>query len=126
MGLLKYVKYGIRFFFLQTLLTFFTIFYFDRFLIGDYFDGYLIIRDNLLEDRDRFYPFVTNDFIKTDIYIAIFIFVFLVILYSTKFYTYVNELSFSLDRKYFDEFLSIYLLWTSSIFVFFYIFRFSI
>tara|TARA_B100002051_G_scaffold155952_1_gene147526 strand:+ start:166 stop:1539 length:1374 start_codon:yes stop_codon:yes gene_type:complete len=107
-------------------LTFFTIFYFDRFLIGDYFDGYLIIRDNLLEDRDRFYPFVTNDFIKTDIYIAIFIFVFLVILYSTKFYTYVNELSFSLDRKYFDEFLSIYLLWTSSIFVFFYIFRFSI
>ena len=124
MGLLKYVKYGIRFLFLQTLLTFFTIFYFDRFLIGDYFDGYLIIRDNLLEDRDRFYPFVTNDFIKTDIYIAIFIFVFLVILYSTKFYTYVNELSFSLDRKYFDEFLSIYLLWTSSIFVFFYIFRF--
>ena len=99
MGLLKYVKYGIRFLFLQTLLTFFTIFYFDRFLIGDYFDGYLIIRDNLLEDRDRFYPFVTNDFIKTDIYIAIFIFVFLVILYSTKFYTYVNELSFSLDRK---------------------------
>ena len=75
MGLLKYVKYGIRFLFLQTLLTFFTIFYFDRFLIGDYFDGYLIIRDNLLEDRDRFYPFVTNDFIKTDIYIAIFIFV---------------------------------------------------
>ena len=126
MGLLKYVKYGIRFLFLQTLLTFFTIFYFDRFLIGDYFDGYLIIRDNLLEDRDRFYPFVTNDFIKTDIYIAIFIFVFLVILYSTKFYTYVNELSFSLDRKYFDEFLSIYLLWTSSIFVLFYIFRFSI
>ena len=126
MGLLKYVKYGIRFLFLQTLLTFFTIFYFDRFLIGDYFDGYLIIRDNLLEDRDRFYPFVTNDFIKTDIYIAIFIFVFLVILYSTKFYTYVNELSFSLDRKYFDEFLSIYLLWTSSIFVFFYIFRYNI
>jgi hypothetical protein len=126
MGLLKYIKYGIRFLFLQTLLTFFTIFYFDRFLIGDYFDGYLIIRDNLLEDRDRFYPFITNDFIKTDIYIAIFIFVFLVILYSTKFYTYVNELSFSLDRKYFDEFLSIYLLWTSSIFVFFYIFRFSI
>ena len=126
MGLLKYVKYGIRFLFLQTLLTFFTIFYFDRFLIGDYFDGYLIIRDNLLEDRDRFYPFVTNDFIKTDIYIAIFIFIFLVILYSTKFYTYVNELSFSLDKKYFDEFLSIYLLWTSSIFVFFYIFRFSI
>jgi len=126
MGFKKYLKYGIRFLILQTLLTSFSIFYFDRFLIGDYFDGYLIIRDNLLEDRDRFYPFISNDFIKSDIFIAIFIFLFLVILYSTKFYTYVNELTFSLDRKYFDEFLSIYLLWTSSIFVFFYIFRFSI
>jgi len=126
MGFNKYIKYGIRFLILQGLLTSFSIFYFDRFLIGDYYDGYLIIRDNLLEDRDRFYPFISNDFIKSDIYIAIFIFLFLVILYSTKFYTYVNELTFSLDRKYFDEFLSIYLLWTSSIFVFFYIFRFSI
>ena len=126
MGFKKYLKYGIRFLILQTLLTSFSIFYFDRFLIGDYFDGYLIIRDNLLEDRDRFYPFISNDFIKSDIFIAKFIFLFLVILYSTKFYTYVNELTFSLDRKYFDEFLSIYLLWTSSIFVFFYIFRFSI
>lgn len=126
MSFKKYLKYGIRFLILQSLLTSFSIFYFDRFLIGDYFDGYLIIRDNLLEDRDRFYPFISNDFIKSDIFIAIFIFVFLVILYSTKFYTYVNELTFSLERKYFDEFLSIYLLWTSSIFVFFYIFRFSI
>lgn len=126
MGFNKYIKYGIRFLILQGLLTSFSIFYFDRFLIGNYYDGYLIIRDNLLEDRDRFYPFISNDFIKSDIYIAIFIFLFLVILYSTKFYTYVNELTFSLDRKYFDEFLSIYLLWTSSIFVFFYIFRFSI
>ena len=126
MGFNKYLKYGIRFLILQGLLTSFSIFYFDRFLIGDYYDGYLIIRDNLLEDRDRFYPFISNNFIKSDIYIAIFIFLFLVILYSTKFYTYVNELTFALDRKYFDEFLSIYLLWTSSIFVFFYIFRFSI
>ena len=66
MGFVRYIKYGIRFLFLQILLTFFTIFYFDRFLIGDYFDGYLIIRDNLLEDRDRFYPFISNDLIKTD------------------------------------------------------------
>ena len=84
MGFIRYIKYGIRFLFLQILLTFFTIFYFDRFLIGDYFDGYLIIRDNLLEDRDRFYPFINSDLIKTDIYIAIFIFIFLVILYSTS------------------------------------------
>lgn len=122
----KFLKYSIRFLFLQTLLTFFTIYYFDNFLIGDYFDGFLIIRDKLLEDRDRFYPFVTNDFIKSDIYLAIFVFFFLLILYSTKFYTYVNELTFTIDKKYFDEFFSIYLLWTSSIFVFFYIFRFTI
>lgn len=122
----NYLKYGFRFLFLQVSLTTFSIYYFNKFLIGDYFDGYLIIRDNLLEDRDRFYPFVTNDFIKSDIYIAIFIFLFLIILYSTKFYTYVNELTFSLEKKYFDEYFSIYLLWTSSMFVFFYIFRFSI
>lgn len=126
MKLSSYIKYLFRFIFLQTILTSFSIFYFDKFLIGDYFDGYLIIRDNLLEDRDRFYPFVSNDFIKTDFYIAAFIFVFLIILYSTNFYTYVNELTFSLDKKFFDEFLSIYLLWTSSLFVFFYVLRFSI
>jgi len=122
----NYLKYGLRFLFLQISLTTFSINYFDRFLIGDYYDGYLIIRDNLLEDRDRFYPFITNNFIKSDIYIGIFIFLFLIILYSTKFYTYVNELTFSLEKKYFDEYFSIYLLWTSSMFVFFYIFRFSI
>ena len=60
----NYLKYGFRFLFLQVSLTAFSIYYFDKFLIGDYFDGYLIIRDNLLEDRDRFYPFVSNDFIK--------------------------------------------------------------
>jgi len=126
MKFLKLFKYGIRFLFLQSILTSFSIFYFDKFLIGDYFDGYLIIRDNLLEDRDRFYPFLSNEFIKSDIYISIFIFIFLIILYSSKFYTYVNELTFVLNKKFFDEFFSIYLLWTSSIFVFFYIFRFTI
>ena len=48
---------------------------------------------------------------------------FLILLYSTKFYTYVNELSFSLDRSYLDEYFSIYLLWTSSFVVFLTVFR---
>jgi lipopolysaccharide/colanic/teichoic acid biosynthesis glycosyltransferase len=126
MKLISYIKYLFRFLFLQTVLTSFSIYYFDKFLIGDYFEGYLIIRDNLLEDRDRFYPFITNDFIKTDIYIALFIFIFLIILYSTNFYTYVNELTYSLKKKFFDEFFPIYLLWTSCMFVFFYVLRFSI
>ena len=56
---------------------------------------------------------------------AYLFFVFLIILYSTKFYTYVNELSYSLDRNYIDEYISIYLLWTSTFFIFITIFRVS-
>ncbi len=122
----RLIKYLVRFFFLQTLLTFFTIFYFDKFLMNEYEDGYLVIINNLLEDRDRFYPFIQNSFIKIDIYLAFFIFLFLVILYSTKFFTYVNELTYSLDRKFFDEYFNIYLIWTSSIMTFLFVFRFSV
>ena len=50
---------------------------------------------------------------------------FLTFLYSTKFYTYVNELTFSLDRNYLDEYFSIYLVWTSSLMIFVTMFRFS-
>ena len=126
MSFIKLFKYGLRFLVLQTILTSFTIYYFDNFLMGDYYDGYLIIRDNLLEDRDRFYPFLSNDFIKSDIYLAAFVFVFLILLYSSKFYTYVNELTFSLDRRFIDEYISLYLLWTTSFFLFIYFFRFTI
>ena len=66
MNIYNLFKYFFRFFFLQVSLTFITIWYFDNFLIGDYFDGFLFIRDNLLEDRSRFYPFVPYDFIKID------------------------------------------------------------
>jgi len=122
----NYIKYGVRFLVLQTILTSFSIFYFDRFLINEYLEGYLIVINNLLEDRDRFYPFIQNEYIKIDIYIAVFIFLFLITLYSTKFFTYVNELSFSLDKKFFDEYFNIYLLWTSSLMTFLFIFRFSV
>ena len=122
----SYFKYGLRFFILQSILTIFTIYYFDRFLINEYKEGFLIIINNLLEDRDRFYPFVENDYIKIDFYIAFFIFVFLIILYSTKFFTYVNELTFSIDKKFFDEYFNLYLIWTSSLMTFLFIFRFSV
>ena len=78
----------------------------------------------LVEDKNRFFSFLNDEFVKIDIYLAIFIFIFLIILYSTKFYTYVNELSFSLNRNYFDEYLNIYLLWTASLVLFFTMFRF--
>ena len=110
---------------LQTLLTWITISYFDFFLIGEYKDGFTIIAENLMEDRDRFYPFLNPNLVKIDVYIAFFVFIFLIVLYSSKFYSYVNELSFSLNERLLDEFISIYLLWTSSLLIFFQIFRFT-
>ena len=118
-------KYLFRFVILQVTLTLLTIWYFDNFLIGDYFDGFVFISENLLEDKSRFYPFVPNDFIKIDIYLAVFIFVFLIFLYLSKFYSYVNELTFSANKGLFDEFFSIYLIWTASFLSFLQLFRFD-
>tara|TARA_B100001173_G_C15987171_1_gene547294 strand:+ start:112 stop:1578 length:1467 start_codon:yes stop_codon:yes gene_type:complete len=133
MNIKRLSKYLIRFLFLQSFLTYLTIFYFDNFLIPkiDLFpdrEGYTFrnqIDANLLEDATRFFPWLNENFIKIDITISLFIFFFLVFLYSTKFYTYVNELSFSLDRNYLDEYFSIYLVWTSSLMIFVTLFRFS-
>jgi len=119
------IKYFFRFTLLQTILTWVTIFYFDNFLIGDYRDGFLIISRNLLEDKNRFMSFIPNSFIKIDIMLAIFIFIFLLILYSTKFYSYVNELTFTVDKGFLDEYFSIYLLWSASLLSFLQLFRFT-
>jgi len=124
MKLNSILKYSIRFFTLQSLLTFLTIYYFDNFLLPS-IDYRLQIDANLLEDKERFYPFISEEFIKIDIFIGIFIFIFLVFLYSTKFYTYVNELSFSLDKNFYDEYFSIFLTWTTSLIIFVTFFRFS-
>ncbi len=118
------IKYSIRFLILQFILTFLTIYYFDNFLVPSN-DYRLQIDANLLEDKERFYPFVAEEFIKIDIFISLFIFAFLVFLYSTKFYTYVNELSFSLDKNFYDEYFSIFLTWTTSLIIFVTFFRFS-
>jgi lipopolysaccharide/colanic/teichoic acid biosynthesis glycosyltransferase len=102
-----------------------TIWYFDNFLIGDYIKGYDIIIYNLREDRLRFYNFLNYDFVKIDIYLAIFVFLFLTALYTSNFYSYVNELAFSTNKGLFDEFFSIYLIWTASYLSFLQIFRFT-
>ena len=125
MKIYKLSKYFLRFLFLQGVLTIVTIWYFDNFLIGDYFDGFIKIKENLFEDRDRFYPFVTNDFIKIDFYLAFFVFAFLVILYSTSFYSYTNELTFTTSKSILDEFVPIYLVWTASFLSFLQLFRFD-
>jgi len=118
------IKYALRFIFLQGVLTSFIIFYFDNFLISnqDFKQGIYL---NLVEDTTRFIPFINTELITVDTFLIFMVFVFLIILYTTKFYTYVNELSYSLNRNLLDEYFQLYLLWTSYLFAMFFIFRFE-
>ncbi len=132
MKLSSLVKYSIRFLFLQITLTYLSISYFNTFLIPTKFcelcsgnSFRMQINNNLWEDRNRFFSFVPEQYTEIEYFIGFFIFIFLIILYSTKFYTYVNELTYSLDRNYFDEYISVYLIWTSTFFIFITIFRVS-
>ena len=89
------------------MISFSTIWYFDNFvfLSPDHkFEIYL----NLVEDRERFYNFIPVNWITIDGLIIVLVTIFLLILYSTKFYTYVNELDFSYENKYFDDYLMLY------------------
>jgi len=121
---LNFIKYVIRFVILQFIVTSLTIWYFDNFLVFSKEDKYQLYL-NLLSDRDRFLPFIPTTIIAIDAILALIVFLFLVVLYSTKFYTYVNELDFSYEKSYLDEFFNIYLLWNSFLFSAFLIFRFS-
>jgi lipopolysaccharide/colanic/teichoic acid biosynthesis glycosyltransferase len=78
---------------------------------------------NLVEDRERFYNFVPISWITIDGLIFLLVFIFLIILYSTKFYTYVNELDFSYENRYLNDYFMLYLLWNSFIFSSLYVFR---
>jgi lipopolysaccharide/colanic/teichoic acid biosynthesis glycosyltransferase len=78
---------------------------------------------NLVEDRERFYNFVPVSWITIDGLIFLLVFIFLIILYSTKFYTYVNELDFSYENRYLNDYFMLYLLWNSFIFSSLYVFR---
>ena len=107
---IKYlIKYVFRFLSLQAILTTITIFYFDNFLIWDSSFKEEIYY-NLLQDKNRFLPFLSDSFISVDVVLILLIFVFLIILYSTNFYTYVNELTYSLNRNFLGEYFQIYLL----------------
>ena len=118
------LKYFSRFLLLQISLTLITIFYFDNFLIWSPEFKYEIYL-NLIEDKNRFLPFVSDSLITVDGVLAGLIFLFLIIIYSTTFYTYVNELSFSMNRNLLGEYFQIYLLWTSYLLVSFFILRFN-
>ena len=118
------IKYLFRFIFLQGIITSFIIFYFDNFLISNE-EFKQVIYLNLVEDSSRFLPFINIELITVDGFFAVIVFLFLIILYSTKFYTYVNELSYSINKNLLDEYFQLYLLWTSYLFAMFYIFRFE-
>ena len=124
MQLNNIIKYFFRFILLQTILTSLTVIYFDNLLISNQ-EFKQNIYENLVEDAERFLPFIPYEFITVDTFFSIMIFFFLIILYSTKFYTYVNELSFSVNKNLLDEYFQIYLLWTSYLFACFYVFRFE-
>ena len=124
MKLSSVIKYAVRFIFLQVFLSAFSIYFFDNFLIRNVQTKNLIF-ENLIEDIDRFIPFINSPFVTVDTFIVLVIFIFLIILYSTKFYTYVNELSYSINKNLLDEYFQLYLLWTSYIFTIFFLFRFE-
>ncbi len=122
MNLKNIIKYLIRFLFLQGLISFITIWYFDKyvFLSADHkFEIYL----NLAEDQERFYNFIPIGWITIDALLVFLITLFLILLYSTKFYTYVNELDFSYENNFLDDYLILYLMWNSFIFSSLYVFR---
>ena len=124
MKLTTVMKYAVRFIFLQFFLSAFSIYFFDNFLIKNIQTKNLIYR-NLTDDIERFVPIINASFVTVDAFIVLVIFIFLIILYSTKFYTYVNELSYSINKNLLDEYFQLYLLWTSYIFTIFFLFRFE-
>ena len=116
------IKYFIRFVFLQTVVFSTMVWYFDKYVFINQehkFEVYL----SLVEDRERFYDFIPLSWVTIDVLFFILIFIFLVLLYTTKFYTYVNELDFSYDRKFLDDYFMLYLLWNSFVFSSLYVFR---
>ena len=87
MGISSLIKYSLRFLFLQIVLTYFTIFYFNTYLLSnltcEQCIGYsfaMQIDANLWEDRNRFFPFISEQLVTINIFLGVFVFLFLVIL----------------------------------------------
>ena len=122
MKLNSLIKYLLRFTFLLVVISYTTIWYFDKytFINADHkFSIYL----KIIEDYQRFYNFFPISWITLDTIFVLITVIFLALLYSTKFYTYVNELDFSYDNKYFDDYVMLYLMWNSYFFSMLYLFR---
>ena len=122
MKFINLARYVLRFIFLQTVISSVLIWYFDKFLIINSQQKYLIYL-SLVDDWNRFFSFFPLQLVTVDTVLFLIVLVFLVTLYSTKFYTYVNELTYTFRKNYFDEFMNIYLLWCTFMFSFFLLFR---
>ena len=116
------IKYLLRFSFLLLVISFTTIWYFDKYTFIDTDHKYSIYL-KIIEDYERFYNFFPVSWITLDVLFVFITAVFLTLLYTTKFYTYVNELDFSYDNKYLDDYLMLYLMWNSYFFSTLYLFR---
>ena len=122
MKLNSIVKYFLRFAFLQIIISTTIIWYFDKFVflgVNHKFEIYL----KIVEDYERFYKFFPISWITVDAVFFIVTFLFLILLYTTKFYTYVNELDFSYENKYLDDYVMLYLMWNSYFFSALFLFR---
>ena len=122
MKLNSFVKYLFRFSFLQFLISYTTIWYFDKYTFINQEHKFAIYL-NIVEDYQRFYNFFPLSWVTVDSLFIVITFIFLVMLYATKFYTYVNELDFSYDNKYLDDYILLYLMWNSYFFSMLYLFR---
>ena len=122
MKLNSFVKYLFRFSFLQFLISYTTIWYFDKYTFISQEHKFAIYL-NIVEDYQRFYNFFPLSWVTVDSLFIVLTFIFLVMLYATKFYTYVNELDFSYDNKYLDDYILLYLMWNSYFFSMLYLFR---
>ena len=69
------IKYALRFIFLQGFLSYFIVFYFDNFLISSQ-DFKQAIYQNLVQDANRFLPFVNIEFISVDAFLTVMVFSF--------------------------------------------------
>ena len=66
------IKYALRFIFLQGVLTSFIIFYFDNFLISNQ-DFKQAIYLNLVQDANRFLPFLDIEIITIDAFFGVMV-----------------------------------------------------
>lgn len=124
MGIKNLLKYSVRFLFLNFTISFSIILFFDKYIFineAHKFQIYL----NLIEDWSRFFNYIPESWITVDGILVLLVTIFLILLFATKFYTYVNELDFTYENKYFDDYLILYLLWNSFLFSMLYVLRFE-